>query len=338
MRFLSEVLRLATAAVRKYSPRRRRAAFTLVELLVVISLIAILLALLLPAVQAARESACRTHCLNNLKQLGLAMENHVSVYHRYPSNGWGHLWVGNPDRGTGRDQPGGWIYNLLPFMEQESLREIGRGATPSEQPRELSRLTQIRLPILNCPARAAPDLSPAAANWIPRNSTWMREVVKNDYAANGGDYFSEESVFEGPLTLAAGDARGYAWADPAMITGVCFQRSEIRPFMITDGLSQTYLLGEKYVSRGNYATSDDEGYNETMYHGSSLDITRWVLQPPRADAEDLDYCRFGSAHPSGCQFVFCDGSVRTISYHIDAAVHRRLGNRRDGLTADGFRN
>jgi prepilin-type N-terminal cleavage/methylation domain-containing protein/prepilin-type processing-associated H-X9-DG protein len=326
-------IHLAFAAGRILAARRlrRREAFSLIELLVVIVIMAMLLALLLPAVQAAREAAWRTHCKNNLKQLGVAMQQHVSVYHRFPSNGWGHLWVGNPDRGTGHEQPGGWIYNLLPYVEQAAIRERGIGLPPAEQRQELAKLVQMPLPLLTCPARNAPPLSPAAPQWLPRNSEWVSEIAKNDYAANGGDYVTEDAVWEGPWTLAIGDFGPYPWADPANITGVCFQRSEIQPEAIRDGLSQTYLLGEKYVSRGNYTSFWDEGFNETMYHGASFDLTRWVLLPPSRDADDEDHCRFGSAHPAGCQFVFCDGSVRMISYDIDAEVHRRLGNRHDGL-------
>ena len=105
------------------TPARRRPAraMTLIEVLVVISIVGILLSLLFPAVQAARESARQTQCKNNLKQLGLAISSHASATLRYPSNGWGYSFLGDPDRGTDRDQPGGWIYNLLPYMELNTL-------------------------------------------------------------------------------------------------------------------------------------------------------------------------------------------------------------------------
>jgi prepilin-type N-terminal cleavage/methylation domain-containing protein/prepilin-type processing-associated H-X9-DG protein len=312
----------------------RRPAFTLVELLVVISLIALLMALLLPAVQAARESGRRAQCRSQLHQLGVAMESHLSVYRRYPTNGWGHLWIGDPDRGTDRDQPGGWVYNLLPYMELNHLREMGQDLAPAAQRQELTNLVQVRIPILNCPTRGAPELSAAAAKWSPRNADWVPHIAKNDYAANGGDFFIESSVWEGPLTLAQGDSGQYPWTDPNLLTGVIYQRSEVRPAMILDGLSQTYLLGEKYVARGRYNTGEDEGYNESMYHGSSIDLTRWVQQAPRGDAFEIDYGRFGSAHSAGCHFLFCDGSVRLMSYDLDPEIHRRLGHRADGQTID----
>jgi prepilin-type N-terminal cleavage/methylation domain-containing protein len=307
-----------------------RAAFSLVELLVVLAILAILLALLLPAIQAAREAARTTQCTNQIRQLGLAMEVHLTEFRRYPSNGWGHLWIGHPDRGTGEEQPGGWIYNLLPYVEQQSLRDRGRNLSWDEQRRELTELSQIPLPMLACPSRAAGSLSPAAPRWVPRDADWVAQVAKSDYAVNGGDLFLEPSVWEGPLTLADGDAGNYAWIDRSRPTGICFQRSEITPAMVSDGLSHTFLIGEKHVSRRHYATADDEGYNESMYHGSSLDITRWVDQPLQMDGEAIRERSFGSAHHAGACFVLGDGSVRLIPYHVDSEVYRRLGNRCDG--------
>jgi prepilin-type N-terminal cleavage/methylation domain-containing protein len=112
----------------------RRDAVTLVELLVVIAVIGVLVGLLLPAVQAARETARRLHCKNNLKQLGEAMALHHEAYCRFPSGGWGWLWVGDPDRGTGPDQPGGCVYNVLAYLEQQSLREVGKDGDPVRSP------------------------------------------------------------------------------------------------------------------------------------------------------------------------------------------------------------
>ena len=102
-------------------------AFTLVELLVVVTIIGILIALLLPAVQAAREAARMAQCLNHLKQLGLGCLNHESTNKRLPTGGWVWFWHGDPDRGFDRRQPGAWIYNILPFIEQQPLRDMGAG-------------------------------------------------------------------------------------------------------------------------------------------------------------------------------------------------------------------
>src|SRR5262245_8528822 len=109
--------------------RARRTGFTLIELLVAIAIIGVLVALLLPAVQRVRETANRVKCANNLKQISLAILNHQVTCRRLPSDGWGWLWIGDPDRASNRKQPGGWIYNILPYLEQSQLHALGVGIT-----------------------------------------------------------------------------------------------------------------------------------------------------------------------------------------------------------------
>ena len=100
------------------SMRAHQNGMTLIELLVVMGIIGILISLLLPAVQAAREAARRAQCANHLKQLGFASLLHEQAHGFFPSGGWGHAWIGDPDRGFGPPQPGGWAYSVLPYIEQ----------------------------------------------------------------------------------------------------------------------------------------------------------------------------------------------------------------------------
>ena len=117
-----------------------RSASTLVELLVAIAIIGVLIAILLPAVQSARESARLAQCKNNLKNIGLGLLSYHDVHKQFPGGGWGHYWVGVPERGDGRGQPGGWIYAVLPFVEEGNLHDLGIGATGNAAIEQLNRL------------------------------------------------------------------------------------------------------------------------------------------------------------------------------------------------------
>ena len=117
--------------------RRSLCGFTLVELLVVIAIIGILVALLLPAVQAARESARMTVCSNNLKQMGVAFSQHVTSQGFFPTCGWGYGWTGDADRGYGVNQPGGWPYAILSYMDQDALRQRRIAEPTKQRPRDV---------------------------------------------------------------------------------------------------------------------------------------------------------------------------------------------------------
>ena len=135
----------------------KRPAFTLVELLVVITIIGVLMGLLLPAVQAMRESGRKTQCKNNLHQLGLAAVSHCSLNGYFPSSGWGETWAPDPDAGLGANQPGGWLYSLLPFLGMDMVHDLSKGLSGGTKTAATSSLLGQFQPNFICPSRRRPD-------------------------------------------------------------------------------------------------------------------------------------------------------------------------------------
>ena len=320
-------------------------AFTLVELLVVITIIGILIALLLPAVQAAREAARRLQCSNNLKQMALACHNHENARGFLPSGGWGYNWVGDPGRGAGESQPGSWNYSILPFLELRTLYDIGRGLDYNAKKDAfiLRELTPIAM--FSCPSRRSsapiPHIWGNLPGWPPWPMVNMNDpglISHSDYAINAGDYDpSPFGVCEaGPGPSGPSSISNYAWSDMSKVTGVSFQRSEITMAQIRDGTSNTYLVGEKYLNPDWYETCEDLGDNEGMYSGFANSNARFGHKKPMQDTPGvMNICCFGSAHAESFHMSMCDGSVATIIYSIDPVIHARLSNRDDGYPIPG---
>jgi len=321
---------------------RARGGFTLVELLVVITIIGILIALLLPAVQSAREAARRLQCKNNLYQMGRAALQHEEKQGHIPTGGWGWFWVGDPDRGFTKDQPGGWVYNILPFMDQENLHQLGAGGSDSEKRAAANALTKTPLTTMNCPSRRKSILYPKpwdgtyVARNAERNDSNHNVAARGDYAMNCGSQNCNE-YFAGPGSLAAGDAPGFGWHNPKNCNGVSYERSEVQMAHVRDGASNTILIGEKYMNADHYATGEVAADNENIFVGFDNDIYRTTHPSYRPLQDRPGYTstkRFGSVHSVGCHFVFCDGSVRVIDFFVDPTVYSRLGNRHDGQAID----
>src|SRR5262249_32445704 len=170
--------------------RRAKRAFTLVELLVVIAIIGILVALLLPAVQAARESARRQQCSNNLKQLALGALNHEQAHKTFPTGGWGWFWVGDADRGFKRDQPGGWIYNVLPFIEEDAKHRLAgdgdRENISAAQQQGTREVIRTPVDMIRCPSRRettilAKVFDPGFFAWNSAPATIPDVAGRSDY-------------------------------------------------------------------------------------------------------------------------------------------------------------
>jgi prepilin-type N-terminal cleavage/methylation domain-containing protein/prepilin-type processing-associated H-X9-DG protein len=293
-----------------------KGGFTLVELLVVIAIIGILISLLLPAVQAARESARRLQCGNNLKQLGLACLDHEQANGFFPTGGW-FAWyqgflTGDPDLGVGDTQPGNWLFNILPFMEQQPLHDLGAGLTATAKKPLFTQREQTALAAANCPSRRPLGLRPVYPGRTWTNCDPFTVCAKIDYAGNAGDCSAPGQTL-----------------DPT--TGIFFHQSMIRVANVTDGLSNTYLVGEKSLSSDYYETWQSGGDDDAAFEGTNCDNQRGTSRQPVPDQSGSDsWDLFGSAHAGGLNMAMCDGSVRSISYSIDAEAHRCLGNRKDG--------
>lgn len=301
---------------------------TLIELLIVIAIIGVLMAITIPAVQVARESARKASCRNNLRQIGMAMSSHHAAHNHFPSNGWGYRWLGEPAGGIGVQQPGGWIYNSLDYIEQTNLRRLGSG---NQKEVELTLAMQTPLAVFHCPSRRKGTLYPFLGQFPLHNVPLPAMAAKCDFGGNGGETQYRHPL-GGPSSMDPQTVAAYRWPDTRELNGVFFVRSAIREADITDGLSQCYLIGEKCVStRPHDPKSPDRGDDQTLYMGDDKEIRRFTDEPPRRDSRQIAPTAFGSGHASVCHFAFADGSVRAISFSIDSDVHRRLGNRGDGV-------
>lgn len=335
--------------------RRSHRGFTLVELLVVIAIIGILIALLLPAIQKAREAARRMHCSNNLKEIGLACINHVDNLKFYPTGGWGWKWAGDADRGFGPRQPGGWLYNILPFMEQKQLHDLNKGGNTKGG----KAMVETPISTFRCPSRTQASTHPFINGQTPINLIPDRPSVMapTDYAGNGGDVIRSSKtgneIPPGPDSYA--DAQNNWEPNNRWLefggnvfdsTGIIGTHFNVKPNQIVDGSSHTYLAAERYICPDVYNTGISATNDQGWISAYDFDVCRWtvndnppsgttsIFQPRRDQSGYDDAYNFGSSHPYIFQAVFCDGSVHSIKFDIELETHRRLGCRNDKKPLD----
>ena len=342
----------------------RAAAFTLVELLVVIAIIGILVALLLPAIQAAREAARRTQCLNNVKQILLAISNHATTTGVFPSGG-SKPWTRIEDYVTPGGVPFGpqtqglsWAYQILPYVEESSVHGIHNTAQLQSTP----------VTMYNCPSRRGPSrhettlaylMDYAAVVPSPARSQ-IGEVAFNrylSYQTGFDDLFGcERREFWGApnaprLDFASKESLGTAykgfwgtivrsdlWVDDNGGKNTTNFYTKISYRRLTDGTSKTLVISEKRLAPSKYLIGDwhdDRGWSD----GWDPDTLRYTMCKFGPDQElklgnstetDVAGHRLGSAHSSGMAGGFADGSTRFLDYDMDQELLNRLAHRCDG--------
>lgn len=302
----------------------RRSGFTLVELLVVIAIIGMLIAILLPAVQMARESARKTKCANNLKQIGLGLHGYMDSYKSLPP---GYVSVVLPDHDDGG--PGwAWGSSILPFIEEAGIHALINPAVTVESP-EVSKVRTASVPIFVCPS----DDAFQQVVDIPEKKS-DRVICQMAGASYVG---------------SAGTVRPTCKVCRDLFDGVFGRNRAIKPRELQDGLTKTLAAGERatYWSSatlwgvvpnskvvdnqqpGMYAAGPAYVLGTTFKEGFNIETSELDHAETHTYAES-----FGSRHPGGCYFLFCDAGVRFVWDTADPAIMNALSTR-DGRPKTG---
>lgn len=328
------------------SPSNHR-AFTLVELLVVIAIIGLLVGLLLPAVQAARESARVMSCKNNLHQIALATDMFHSAMGSYPPARYQPRPGDDSSRACGGKETT-WLVRIMPYMEASNIeRQWDYGLAYA------SHADQVRsqnLPMYCCPSRRSASDAIGLGDVIGAGTTWVTLPcgcsypvpggggtalgAVGDYGGNHGDLSPGSSGLPTDFNYG-GNGTGIIISSRAKCSNGVPQGwvDRIRHASVIDGLSNTFLAGEMHVPIGKLGQSPQDAFifnGDKLYNFARIGgPTAPISSNPRGEGSDL--VRWGSWHGGLCQFAFGDGSVRAVSNQIDTETLGRLCNRTDGI-------
>ena len=376
-----------------------REAFTIVELLVVIAIIGIVLGLTIPVVQQVRENSRANTCRNNLVQLSKGILSSESADQRFVSGGWAGEWLGDSSRDSEGQQPGGWGFQILPYIEEIVVWENAKNIQATDAESKYRSLCKQMPRVYSCPSRRGNDSILYGGGGLQFYNLTNQQVRieragRSDYAANGGSSSlcprvsvlqlnkvtsnekiriahrpsetecveldipinvakktdggyrhdtlggCEESACQGvlddiifvPKTAAQGDwavkqgVDGRAELDggiPDFQNGLVRRMRRLSTEEVLDGLSSTYMIGEKYVPPESYDKGDDKGDKYPAWSGYSVSNIRWGHDKPLRDKKGVQAPNaFGSAHAGAFNMAFADGSVQAIAFDVDPSVHK----------------
>jgi prepilin-type N-terminal cleavage/methylation domain-containing protein/prepilin-type processing-associated H-X9-DG protein len=295
----------------------RRAGFTLVEILVVVSIIGVLIALLIPAVQASRESARRTHCTNNMRQIGIAMHNYLAAMKTFPPGYVSDVTKTNDDAGPG------WAWGtflLAHFEETEAFRLVNFSKSVADA--TMKEVREDSIETFLCPSDSG-----------------LQAIIDIPYSHGHGVICQMASA---SYVANAGTIRPTCKVCRDNFDGVFGRNRAIQPAELGDGLSKTLAAGERSTRWANAAlwgVVPDSALPDNMNPGRFAGGPAYVLgttfnqgfniENGEIDAHMIDSLAesFGSSHSAGCNFLFCDGSARFIRDSINPAVLNALSTR-----------